>query len=70
MLFWESDEVKKEKYMDVMAKIPDGGFTLDYVLNHMGETDSILDELYDVITNPSDGEKYANSLAEAIGKEK
>ncbi len=68
--FLESDEVKKEKYMDVMAKIPDGGFTLDYVLNHMGETDSILDELYDVITNPSDGEKYANSLAEAIGKEK
>lgn len=69
--FLESDEVKKEQYEDIIKKIPDGGFTVDYVLNHMGETDSILAELQEAVTKPdADGNIYANSLEEAIGKEK
>ena len=69
--FLKSDEVKKEQYEDIIKKIPDGGFTVDYVLNHMGETDSILAELQETVTKPdADGNIYANSLEEAIGKEK
>ena len=68
--FLESDEVvnNSEKYEEAMKMIPDGGFTLDYVLNHMGETDTILAELQDVVTGKQGGEKYADSLEEAIGK--
>lgn len=68
--FLESDEVKKEKYEKVMKKIPDGGFTLEYVLNHMREANDLLNMLRDVVTSSKfDGEKYTDSLEEAIGKE-
>ena len=53
-----------------MEKIPDGGFTMDYVLNHMGEANDLFNMLRDVVTSSKfDGEKYADSLEEAIGKE-
>lgn len=68
--FLAGDEVKKEKYKNVMARMPEGGFTLNYVLNHLEETDRFLRDLEDVVTKSKfDGEKYANSVEEAIGKE-
>ena len=68
--FLAGEEVKKEKYQRVMERMPEGGFTLNYVLNHLEETDSFLHDLKDVvISSEFDGEKYANSVEEAIGKE-
>lgn len=67
--FLAGDEVKKEKYKKVMERMPEGGFTLNYVLNHLEETNSLLEKLKNIITTPDEnGEKYANSVEEAIGK--
>ncbi len=63
--FLESDEAKKESYQETMALIPQGGFTVNYVLNHLEETDTFLVALRKSIIKTG----YANSVAEAIGKE-
>ena len=53
--------IKKEE----MKMIPDGGFTVEYVTNHLAEVDAILDKIEkDVRKND-----YAFSLLEALGLE-
>lgn len=63
--FLESDEVKRDDYQEVMVQIPQGGFTVNYVLNHLEETNDFLAALRESIIKTG----YANSVAEAIGKE-
>lgn len=64
--FLESDEGKSVIAPKIMRQIPDGGFTLDYVLNNLEETNKLLDSLNNQVTGKEP--KYANSLSEAIGK--
>ena len=62
--FLASDEVKKDDYQEVIEQIPQGGFTVNYVLNHLEETDVFLDMLRFYVKKNG----YANSVEEAIGK--
>lgn len=50
-----------------MGGVPEKGFTIEYVINHLEETDIILDKIERKIKR--DENEYANSLAEAAGLE-
>ena len=50
-----------------MSGVPEGGFSVEYVTNHLAEVDVMLDKIEGNIRDDKD--EYANSLLEAMGLE-
>lgn len=60
-------EGQKIMTQDTLKQIPEQGFSVEYVINHLEKTDMILDKIEKDIREDENG--YANSLAEAMGLE-